>query len=137
MRLQPKHPPGHANRKARRYANDIRDLRAEGHTYETIRLALLDAGVSLSHSTVLREANRPPSQWELANAQAEQAASQDAPGSGSVSQAVEATTAPPSGSTSGSAVEPVAKTSGSRRRVGWLSGLIGVLRRLRRAGSVT
>lgn len=143
MRLQPRNPPGHAKRKARRYANDIRNLRAEGHTYETIRLALLDAGVSVSHSTVIREANRPPSQWELDHARAEQAAAQGArppsaaPGSESVPQAVEATTAPPSGSTSGSGVEPVAEANSSRPRVGWLSGLIGVLRRLRRAGSVT
>ena len=143
MRLQPRNPPGHANRKARRFANDIRNLRAEGHTYETIRLALLDAGVLVSHSTVIREVNRPPTQWELDHARAESAASQDAPppstapGSGSVPQAVEATTAPPSGSTSGSAVEPVAETNGGRPRVGWLSGLFGVLRRLRRAGSVT
>lgn len=143
MRLQPKNPPGHANRKARRYANDIRNLRAEGHTYETIRLALLEAGVSVSHSTVIREANRAPTQWELDQARAEQAASQAAPppsatpGFESVPQASEATTAPPSGSTSGSAVEPVAEANGSRPRVGWLSSLFGFLRRLRRAGSVT
>jgi hypothetical protein len=143
MWLQPRNPPGHANRKARRYANDIRNLRAEGHTYETIRLALLDAGVSVSLSTVIREANRPPTQWELDHAQAEQAASQDAPppsaapGSESVPQAVEATSDPPSGSTSGSAGEPIAEANGSRPHVGWLSGLFGVLRRLRRAGSVT
>jgi len=143
MRLQPRNPPGHANRKARRYANDIRNLRAEGHTYETIRLALLDAGVSVSLSTVMREANRPQAQWELDHAQAEQAASHDAPppsaapGFEFVPQAVEATTAPPSGSTSGSAGEPIAEANGGRPRVGWLSGLFGVLRRLRRAGSVT
>ena len=143
MRLQPRNPPGHANRKARRYATDIRNLRVEGHTYETIRLALLDAGVSVSLSTVMREVRRPPTQWELDHAQAEQVASQDAPppraapGSESVPQAVEATTAPPSGSTTGSAGEPIAEANGSRPRVGWLSGLFGVLRRLRRAGSVT
>ena len=143
MRLQPRNPPGHANRKALRYANDIRNLRAEGHTYETIPLALLDAGVSVSLSTVMREANRPQTQWELDHAQAEQAASQDAPppsaapGSESVPQAVGATTAPPSGSTSGSAGDPIAEANGGRPRVGWLSGLFGVLRRVRRAGSVT
>lgn len=143
MRLQPRNPPGHANRKARRYANDIRNLRAEGHTYETIRLALLDAGVSVSHSTVIREANRPPTQWELDHARTEQAGSQDAPlpsaapGSESVPQAVEAAIAPPSGSTSDSPGEPIGEMNGCRPRVGWLSGLFGVLRRLRRAGSIT
>jgi hypothetical protein len=143
MRLQPRNPPGHAKRKARRYANAIRSLRAEGHTYETIRLALLDAGISVSLSTVIREANRPPTQWELDNAQAEQAAPHDVPppsavpGSEPVPQAAEAATAPPSGSTSGSAGEPMAEASGSRPHVGWLSCLLGVLRRMRRAGSIT
>lgn len=143
MRLQPRNPPGHAKRKARRYANDIRSLRAEGHTYETIRLALLDVGVSVSLSTVMREANRPPTQWELDHAQAEQAETHDAPppsaapGSESVPKAVEASTALPSGSTSGGAVEPIAEANGSRPRIAWLSSLFGVMRRLRRAGSVT
>jgi hypothetical protein len=143
MRLQPRNPPGHAKRKARRYANDIRSLRAEGHTYETIRLALLDAGISVSLSTVIREANRPPTQWELDNAQVEQAASHDtpppsaSPGSESVPQAAVAATAPPSGSTSGSAGELITEASDSRPHVGWLSSLLGVLRRMRRAGSVT
>lgn len=143
MRLQPRNRPGNANRKARRYANDIRNLRAEGHTYETIRLALLDAGVSVSHSTVIREANRPPTQWELDHARTEHAGSQDAPlpsaapGSESVPQALAAASAPPSASTSDSPGEPTAEMNGSRPRVGWLSGLIGVLRRLLRAGSIT
>ena len=143
MRLQPKNPPGHAGRKARRYANDIRNLRAEGHTYETIRLALLDAGVSVSLSTVIREAKRPPTQWELDHARAEPAVPEDAappsaaPECESVPQAVAASTAPPSGSTGGGAREPIAEAKGRRPRVGWLSGLFGVLRRLRRAGSVT
>jgi hypothetical protein len=143
MRLQPRNPPGNGKRKARRYANDIRKLRAEGHTYETIRLALLDAGVSVSLSTVIREANRLPTQWELEYARAEQAASQSAPslgaepGSEFVPQAAQATTAPPYGSTSGSAAEPNAKANGIRPRVGWLAGLFGVLRRLRGTGSFT
>jgi len=143
MRLQPRNPPGHGKRKARRYANGIRNLRAEGHTYETIRLALLDAGVSVSLSTVIREANRLPTQWELEYAQAEQAASQGAPSPGAepgsefVPQAVQATTARPSESTSGSASERSAEANGTRPRVGWLAGLFGVLRRLRGTGSVT
>jgi len=143
MRLQPRNPPGHGKRKARRYANDIRNLRAEGHTYETIRLALLDAGVSVSLSTVMREANRLPTQWELEYLRAEQAASQGAPSPGAepgsefVPQAVQATTARPSESTSGSASERSAEANGTRPRVGWLAGLFGVLRRLRGTGSVT
>jgi hypothetical protein len=141
MRLHPRNPPGHAGRKARRYVNDIRNLREEGHTYETIRQALLDAGVSVSLSTVRREANRQPTQWELDHAQAEHAASEDAsppsaaPESVTAPQALEATTAPPSGPTIGNSAEPNAEANRSRPNVGWLSGLFGVLRRLRRAGS--
>ena len=143
MRLQPRNPPGHGKRKARRYANDIRNLRAEGHTYETIRLALLDAGVSVSLSTVIREANRLPTQWELEYLRAEQAASQGAPSPGAepgsefVPQAVQATSAPPRESTSESAGKPNAEANGIRPRVGWLAGLFGALRRLRGTGSVT
>lgn len=64
MRLTPKRPPGRADRKALQYACEVRQLRAEGHTFESIRLALLDAGISVSRSTVSREAARPPSRWE-------------------------------------------------------------------------
>ena len=64
MRLTPKRPPGRADRKALLYACEVRRLRAEGHTFESIRLALLDAGISVSRSTVSREAARPPSRWE-------------------------------------------------------------------------
>ena len=142
MRLHPRNPPGHAGRKARRYVNDIRNLRAEGHTYETIRQALLDAGISVSLSTVRREANRPPTQWELDHVQAEQAATEDAPPpraapqSVSAPQALEATTARPSGPTTGNAGETIGEVNRSRSSIGWLSGLFGALRRLRRAGSV-
>ena len=143
MRLQPRNPPGHAKRKARRYVNDIRNLRAEGHTYETIRLALLDAGVSVSLSTVIREAKRPPTQWELEYARAEQAAAHSAPapgvepGSASVPEAVQTTTAPPSGPASGNGGAPNAAATGTRPRVGLLASLFRVLRRLRGTGSVT
>jgi hypothetical protein len=68
MQLNPKLPPGHAGRKALRYACEMHRLRAEGHTLESIRLALLDAGISVSLSTVRREVARPPSQWELEHA---------------------------------------------------------------------
>ena len=58
MQLKPMRPPGRATRKARQYAVDIQRLRAEGHSLEAIRLALLDAGVAVSVSTVRREAAR-------------------------------------------------------------------------------
>jgi hypothetical protein len=40
-------------------------LRAEGHTLNSIREALLDVGVTVSLSTVRREVARPATQWEL------------------------------------------------------------------------
>jgi hypothetical protein len=66
--LSPRLPPGRANRKALPYGNDIRRLRAEGYTFSAIRLALLDVGISISLTTVKREAARAPavapaSQW--------------------------------------------------------------------------
>lgn len=143
MRLQPKDPPGHANRKARRYTNDIRNLRSEGHTYETIRLALLDAGVAVSISTVMREAKRPPTQWELDHALTTQATAGDVspPGTTHESevapQAVKPTTALPRGLACGNAGAAIDEANHSRPGVGWLSGLLGYLRRLRRAWSVT
>lgn len=63
MRLNPMHPPGHASRKALQYAHEVRRLRAEGYTLEAIRQALLDVGISVSLSTVRREARRPPNLW--------------------------------------------------------------------------
>ena len=68
MRLIPRRPPGRCDRKERHHACDVRRLRAEGHTLESIRLALLDAGVSVSVSTIRREVARSPSQWELDHA---------------------------------------------------------------------
>ena len=65
VRLTPRRPPGRSDRKALRYVCDVRRLRAEGYSLESIRLALLDAGVSVSLSTVRREVARTPSQWEL------------------------------------------------------------------------
>lgn len=58
MSLQTRRPPGHANRKALAYAADIATLREAGHTYESIRQALEDAGVQVSLSTVRREVLR-------------------------------------------------------------------------------
>ena len=59
MQPIPKHPPGRSNRKARAYAADIARLQTEGYTLEAIRLALADAGLQVSLSTVQREAARP------------------------------------------------------------------------------
>ena len=58
MTLVPKHPPGRANRKALQFAYDIHRLRNDGYTFSAIRTALLDAGLSVSLSTVKREAAR-------------------------------------------------------------------------------
>ena len=58
MRLTPKHPPGRVNRKARAYEAEIIRLRSEGYTCEAIRAALAEIGVSVSLSTVQREAAR-------------------------------------------------------------------------------
>ena len=40
MKLVPKEPPGRSTRKARGYAPDMRELRAQGYTFEAIRDAL-------------------------------------------------------------------------------------------------
>ena len=69
VQLNPALPPGRSDRKALRYVREVHRLRAEGHTLESIRQALLDAGVSVSLSTVRREAARPASKWELRHAQ--------------------------------------------------------------------
>jgi hypothetical protein len=58
VQLQPKRPPGRADRKAAAYASEIVRLRAEGYTYETIRQALADVGIELSESALRREVRR-------------------------------------------------------------------------------
>jgi hypothetical protein len=58
VQLQPKRPPGRADRKAAKYASEIVRLRAEGYTFETIREALVDVGIDLSESTLRREVRR-------------------------------------------------------------------------------
>ncbi len=58
MQLQPKRPPGRADRKAGAYASEIVRLRAEGYTYETIREALVEVGIELSESALRREVRR-------------------------------------------------------------------------------
>ena len=58
MTLAPKLPPGRANRKALQFAVDIHRLRNAGYTFSAIRAALFDAGLSVSLTTVKREAAR-------------------------------------------------------------------------------
>ena len=58
MDLTPKLPPGRANRKALAFVADIHRLRAAGYSFEAIRVALLEAGVKVSRTTVKREAAR-------------------------------------------------------------------------------
>ena len=58
MTLEPKLPPGRANRKALRFSVDIRRLRNAGYSFSAIQMALLDAGVEVSLTTIKREAAR-------------------------------------------------------------------------------
>ena len=58
MHLQPKRPPGRADRKAGAYASEIVRLRAEGYTYEAIREALAEVGIELSECALRREVRR-------------------------------------------------------------------------------
>jgi hypothetical protein len=58
MKLAPKDPPGRRTRRARGFAADIGQLRAQGYTFEAIRQALAEAGVKVSKSTVQREMAR-------------------------------------------------------------------------------
>lgn len=58
MHLTPKLPPGRANRKALAFAAEINRLRTAGYSFEAIRVALLESGVTVSRTTVKREAAR-------------------------------------------------------------------------------
>lgn len=58
MSIEPKLPPGRANRKALRFSVDIRRLRNAGYTFSAIQMALLEAGVEVSLTTIKREAAR-------------------------------------------------------------------------------
>lgn len=58
-RLTTKVPLGRRDRKAGTYHAEIHRLRTDGCTFEAIRLALQDAGVVVSVTTVKREARRP------------------------------------------------------------------------------
>ena len=58
VRLVPDQPPGRGNRKALPFAGEICRLYAMGYTLEAIRKALAAVGISVSRSTVHREARR-------------------------------------------------------------------------------
>ena len=58
MKLVPADPPGRSSRKARRFAQDMRELRDQGYTFEAIRAALAAVGVHVSNATVQREVAR-------------------------------------------------------------------------------
>ena len=58
MKLVPTDPPGRSSRKAKRFAQDMRELRAQGYTFEAIRMALAAVGVHVSNATVQREVVR-------------------------------------------------------------------------------
>jgi hypothetical protein len=58
VQLQPKRPPGRADRKAAAYAAEIVRLRGEGYTYEAIREALAQVGIELSECALRREVRR-------------------------------------------------------------------------------
>jgi hypothetical protein len=58
INLVPSEPPGRSSRKARRFAPEMRALRAQGYTFEAIRLALASSGVHVSNATVQREVAR-------------------------------------------------------------------------------
>jgi len=56
--LTPRKPPGRLSRKALEFQPEISRLHFDGHTSEAIRQALLDAGLTVSRSTVKREVAR-------------------------------------------------------------------------------
>lgn len=68
MKLVPVRPPGPNTRKARAFAAEIRQLRAQGYTFEAIREALAGAGVHVANSTVQREMARAARQPSTAPA---------------------------------------------------------------------
>ncbi|MCR5868195.1 hypothetical protein [Aquincola sp. J276] len=58
MTLEFSELPGRPNRKARGYLDDIARLRQRGYSLEAIRRALANAGITVSKSTVHREAKK-------------------------------------------------------------------------------
>jgi hypothetical protein len=59
LKLNPISPPGRATRKVRGFGVEIRQLRAQGYSFQAIQTALAEAGLQVSKSTVQREAKRP------------------------------------------------------------------------------
>lgn len=68
MKLVPTDPPGRSSRKAKRFAQDMRELRAQGYTFEAIRMALAAVGVHVSNATVQREVARATKAAAVAHA---------------------------------------------------------------------
>ena len=58
MKLVPTDPPGRSSRKSKRFAQAMRELRAQGYTFEAILMALAAVGVHVSNATVQREVAR-------------------------------------------------------------------------------
>jgi hypothetical protein len=58
VKLTPRTPPGRLSRKALAFESEIHRLRSEGHSCAAIHLALADAGLCVSRSTVKREVKR-------------------------------------------------------------------------------
>lgn len=58
VQLEPSRPPGRSSRKARSFLHEIHRLLDEGYSLDGIRVALAEAGVCVSKSTVHREAVR-------------------------------------------------------------------------------
>lgn len=58
INLVPSEPPGRSSRKARRFAPEMRALRAQGYTFEAIRLALASSGAYFSDRGRLFQADR-------------------------------------------------------------------------------
>ena len=84
MKLVPPTPPGRSTRKARAFALQMRELRAQGYTFESIRQALAAVGVQVSNATVQRELARvtPPRAAALPSAVAGLIWASAAPASG-------------------------------------------------------
>jgi len=142
MQLKPKLPPGRSDRKALRYGHEVRRLRAEGHTLESIRQALLDVGVSVSLSTVRREAVRPPSKWELEHAEELSLALEELPPTPAPANATRwprqlgSVGSQPTRLTSAESGLESVEAVGSRQSVSLFTRVLGALRRLRRAEQV-
>lgn len=58
MKLEPKRPPGRPNRKALAFEDEIARLRALGYSCEAIWEVLVEAGLTVSRSSVKREVLR-------------------------------------------------------------------------------